>query len=84
MITIQSPIVAVYTVGEKEAVEVRPVLAWDESGQPYVLGERSLVLASSLPGFTSVQLPGNELKDEGPRPVPVSTRPERKRIEERR
>jgi hypothetical protein len=84
MITIPSPIVAVYSVDDKEPEGLRLVLAWDETGQPYVLGELALVLASTFPGFTGLRHPGSEPRDPATRREPVRTRPERPRIEERR
>jgi hypothetical protein len=83
MFEITYPIVATYTLEETKAETTRTVLAWDESGQPYVLGEKSLVLASSFLGFTGVRLAADIPKDDRPRPVPVVTQPKRPRIEEK-
>lgn len=81
MFDIATPVVAVYVLEETKTETFRPVLAWDDSGEPYVLGDKSLVLASTYPGFVGVRLPEDVPAEARTRPVPIVVQPPRQRPE---
>jgi hypothetical protein len=68
-------VVAAYVLDEKDGETLRPVLAWDETGVPQVLGEKSLVPADTLPGFTGVRVAGTRSDSPRTLPTPVVIRP---------
>ncbi len=79
MIECTYQVVAVFSNGDKTEI-TQPVLAWDDKGEPMVLGDKALVLASVSTGFQGVRF-ANDLP-QGPvdptDPAPVVTKPKEK------
>jgi len=67
-------VVAAYFLEEKDGETLRPVLAWDDAGKPYVLGQTGLELADSFLGFLELRSPDARPKGTGERGAPVITR----------
>lgn len=80
MIECTYQVVAVFSAEGDKAEIVQPVLAWDDRGEPMVLSDKNLVLASASAGFQGIRF-ANDLP-QGPvdptDPAPVVTKPREK------
>lgn len=78
MIECTYQVVAVFSDGDAQTVQ--PVLAWDDKGEPLVLGDKALTLASASPSYQGIRFANAE--PQGPidptDPAPVVTKPDKK------
>lgn len=84
MIECTYPILAVYQSDtEKTATEV-PVLAWNDAGEAFILGDKALILASTAAGFQGLRMQGEGRKRDPRVPDPVVIPPRVPRTKDER
>ncbi len=69
MIECTYPVMAVYHSDTEKVEAERSVLAWGDAGEPYVLGDKTLILASTAAGFQGLRMAGSKRKPD-PRAEP--------------
>lgn len=77
MIECTYQVLAVFLVDVEKGEHTAPVLAWDDTGQAMVLGDKALVLASSFAGFAGLRMASDVPQPDPRAESPVVIKPRR-------
>ena len=83
MIECTFDVLAVFLVDVEKGEHTAPVMAWDDTGQPMVLGDKALVMASSFAGFAGLRMASDAPQRDPRIEPPVVIRPRRQEGKDR-
>lgn len=84
MLECTQPVIAVFQADIEKLEITLPVLAWNDAGEPYVLGDKALILASTAAGFQGLRMQGEGRKRDPRVPDPVVIPPRVPRTKDER